>query len=67
MSQFHRADTGGWMQASLLAVVVGLLTTQSALAHVPYLEEMDTTPETPFEIPQPLDKSRAFYSWFETG
>lgn len=55
------------MQASLLAVVVGLLTIQSAFAHVPYLEEVDTSPETPFEIPQPLDKSRAFYSWFETG
>jgi hypothetical protein len=50
-----------------VAILTGLLTAQSAFAHVPYLEEMDTSPETPFEIPQPLDKSRAFYSWFETG
>ena len=67
MSQFHRANTGGRMKAVSLAVIAGLLTAQSAFAHVPYLEEVDTSPESPFEIPQPLDKSRAFYSWFETG
>jgi hypothetical protein len=55
------------MKASLLAALAGLLMIQPAFAHVPYLEEVDTSPETPFEIPQPLDKSRAFYSWFETG
>ena len=55
------------MKASIVAILIGLLDVQSAFAHVPYLEEMDTSSETPFEIPQPLDKSRAFYSWFETG
>jgi hypothetical protein len=67
MSQFNRANTGGRMKASFIAVVAGLLTVQSTFAHVPYLEEVDTSAETPFEIPQPLDKSRAFYSWYETG
>jgi hypothetical protein len=37
------------------------------LAHVPYLEEEDFSVQAPFQIPQPLEKSRAFYSWFETG
>lgn len=67
MSPFKRAYAGGWMKASIVAILVGLLYVQSAFAHVPYLEEIDTSPETPFEIPQPLDKSRAFYSWFEAG
>ncbi len=67
MSRFNRACKGGWTKAGCVAILTGLLTVQSALAHVPYLEEIDTSPETPFEIPQPLDKSRAFYSWLETG
>ena len=67
MRRFNRAHKGGRMKASCVAILIGLLTLQSAFAHVPYLEEIDTSPETPFEIPQPLDKSRAFYSWFETG
>ena len=67
MNRLNRANRGGWIKASCVAVVAGLLAVQSAFAHVPYLEEIDTSPETPFEIPQPLDKSRAFYSWFETG
>jgi len=67
MSRFNRAFTCGWTKTSCVSILIGLLAVQSAFAHVPYLEETDTSPETPFEIPQPLDKSRAFYSWFEAG
>jgi hypothetical protein len=67
MNRRNRANRGGWMMASCVAVFTGLLAVPSAFAHVPYLEAVDTSPENPFEIPQPLDKSRAFYSWFETG
>ena len=37
------------------------------IAHVPYLEEVDYSIENPFLLPEPLGKSRAFYSWIETG
>jgi hypothetical protein len=47
--------------------MAGCLVVQPALGHVPYLEDADYSPEAPFEIPEPLDKSRAFYSWLETG
>jgi len=54
------------MKASCVAILIGFLAVQSAFAHVPSLEEIDTSSETPFDIPQPLDESRFFYSWFET-
>lgn len=36
-------------------------------AHVPYLEDIDFPAETPFSVPQPIEKSRAFYGWFDSG
>jgi hypothetical protein len=51
----------GWL------LIAGFLVVQPALAHVPYFEDVDYSPEAPFEIPEPLEKSRAFYSWLETG
>ncbi len=39
----------------------------TAFSHVPYLEDIDFPAESPFEVPQPLEKSRAFYAWFDTG
>jgi hypothetical protein len=51
----------------LWLLVAGFLTAQPALAHVPYMEDADYSPEAPFQVPQPLEKSRAFYSWLETG
>lgn len=50
------------------ALIAGLLlAAQPAAAHVPYFEEEDYSPESPFLIEEPLEKSRAFYSWLETG
>ncbi len=56
-----RFKTAGWL------CIAACLVVQPALAHVPYLEEEDYSAEAPFEIPRPLEKSRAFYSWFETS
>ncbi len=57
----------GWMKAGGWVLTAGFLFAQPAVAHVPYLEDTDYSPEAPFEIPEPLEKSRAFYSWLETG
>jgi len=48
----------------LLAVWIGPAKTS---AHVPYLEDIDYPAETPFPVPQPIEKSRAFYGWFDSG
>jgi hypothetical protein len=57
----------GWMKAGAWVLTAGFLLAQPAVAHVPYLEDRDYSPEAPFEIPEPMEKSRAFYSWLETG
>jgi len=36
-------------------------------AHVPYLEDVDYSFARPMELEDPIAKSRAFYSWFDTG
>lgn len=52
---------GFWV---LLAVWIGPAKTA---AYVPYLEDIDYPAETPFPVPQPIEKSRAFYGWFDSG
>jgi len=44
-----------------------LLKVQAVRAHVPYLEYVDYSIDRPMEVPDPLAKSRAFYSWFDGG
>jgi Putative metal-binding motif len=56
-----------WIKAALLVLLTGLPAPRAVFAHVPYLEERDYSAEAPFLIPEPLEKSRAFYSWLETG
>jgi hypothetical protein len=42
-----------------------LLTTTSAWAHVPYLEDSDFSPSAPFKCPSAL-QSTAVYAWLES-
>jgi len=44
-----------------------LLPAAGAFAHVPYLEYVDYSWERPMQVPEPVAKSRAFYSWFHDG
>jgi len=57
-----RSDFRLFFLAVLLCLVAA-----NASAHVPYLEYVDYSFERPMRIPEPVEKSRAFYSWFETG
>ncbi len=67
MDRSHITLVNRWTKAAGWLWIMGFLVVQPALAHVPYLEEEDFSAEAPFQIQQPLEKSRAFYSWFETG
>lgn len=67
MSRSKIESIVGWAKFWTWLLVAGFLAVQPAAAHVPYLEEEDYSPEAPLEIPEPLEKSRAFYSWLETG
>lgn len=51
----------------LATLFISILPFLNVSAHVPYLEDIDFPNETPFEVPEPLEKSRAFYAWFDTG
>jgi len=42
-----------------------LLCPYAAAAHVPHLEYVDYSFERPMAIPEPVEKSRAFYAWLE--
>lgn len=52
----------------VLFVVLALVLPEATLrAHVPYVEYVDYTFARPMELENPVVKSRAFYSWFDTG
>src|SRR4030066_1091694 len=38
----------------------------TTLAHVPYLEHRDSSPEHPFQVRKSITQSIAVYSWLET-
>jgi len=44
-----------------------LLLASPGLAHVPFLEYVDYSFDRPMEVPEPVAKSRAYYSWLETA
>ena len=67
MIGIRTASAKDWVRVGGWALITGWLAAQPAAAHVPYLEDVDASPEAPFEIPQPLEKSRAFYNWLEPG
>jgi len=67
MIRSNTARTAASMKAFGWLLIAGSLIVQPAIAHVPYLEDVDYSTEAPFEIPEPLVKSRALYSWLETG
>ena len=57
----------GMKIALFLSVAAFLSPSGHGLAHVPYLEYVDYSFERPMELEDPITKSRAFYSWFESG
>jgi len=39
----------------------------SAFSHVPYIEHDDYTEQSPFEVMDSVENSKAIYAWFESG
>ena len=50
----------------LFVVIVLILISGTASAHVPYIERNDYSPEKPYYVWKMIEKSKAFYAWLET-
>jgi hypothetical protein len=52
---------------TLLLCMCGILFSQGADAHVPFIEVSDFSQSEPFPIEHPIEKSRAIYGWLQSG
>ena len=51
----------------LVLFMCSILFFQGVNAHVPFIEESDFSESEPFSIEHPIKKSRAIYSWLQSG
>jgi len=50
----------------IITILILLLGSSFAAAHVPYIERSDYTEDNPYFVWKQIEKSKAFYAWLET-